>query len=269
MSSKSNDFGFEDTKSTILDYFLMFRDVKWAVVSTLGVSVVVFLLILGLFNILVETRGTIQEKQLYLTIVVLTIILTLAFWLPLVNGRLIIKIIGKGRKLQRELIEIQNNLTRRSYMMNFELVEPEIIIKDGSPQLEKIMNHLSYVFPEVDRVNKKRIKKKNSVEKYAKKFKRKLHFLRNYDLVIKTSLGWFVIQFYEKLTFPDVEKIVKKFSIEKTIGTEIQRVVIVCKEFDSMFEKDELVKQMDSLKRKIRVDLISENEYGYSTIWID
>lgn len=270
MTKEDKDFGFEETKSTVLDYFLMFREVKWAVISTLGVSIVIFLLVIGLFNLAVKLDNVFQQKQFSVIVIGLVLILTLVFWLPLVNGRLFIKIITKGRKLQRELLTIQNSLVRRSYVMNFELIEPEIVIKDGNPRLEKIMNHLSFVFPEIDRVNKKRIKKKISVEKYANKFKRKLHFLRNYDLSIKTSIGWYIIQFYENMVkFDDVEEITKKFSFEKTIGTEIQRVLIIGKEFDSSFEKEEISKKMDSLKRKIRLDIISENEYGYSTIWID
>ena len=53
------------------------------------------------------------------------------------------------------------------------------------------------------------------------------------------------------------------------MGGEIQRIIIVGKEFDSSFEKEILIEKMSQLKRKIHVDMILEDEYGYSTIWID
>ena len=270
MSNDNANFGFEETKSTILDYFLMFKEVNWAVTTTIGSSIILFLVIIGLFNLVLDPNRPSQGIS-GLIVLGFVVAFTLSLWLPISNSRLFSKIITKGRQQQRELLKIQSHLIRKSYLMNFELVEPEIIIKEGIPKLEKMMNHLSFVFPEIDRINKKRIKKNKSVEKYAKKFKRKMHFLRNYDLGIKTSTGWFVVQFYENLVkFDDVEKIVKKFTFEKNLlGAEIQRIIIVGKKFDSSFEKIELVDKMALLKRKINVDIILEEKYGYSTIWID
>lgn len=271
MPDNDMNFGFEETKSTILDYFLMFKQVKWAVATTMIASIAILLLIIGLTDLIMREVSISPDPKISGLIVLgIAMIFALSLWLPISNGRLFLKIIAKGRKQQKELLTIQSHLMRRSYLMNFELVEPEIIIQEGEPKLEKIMNHLSFVFPEIDRVNKKRIKKTKSVEKYTKKFKRKLHFLRNYDLGIKTSTGWYVVQFYENLVhFDDVEKIVKKFSLEKSIGGEIQRVIIVGKKFDSSFEKNKIIEKMASLKRKIHVDIILEEEFGYSTIWID
>ena len=272
MPNEDINFGFEETKSTILDYFLMFKQVKWAVATTIAVSIAIFLITIGLFDIAIrDTSDSSQNNLIGLMVLGFATIFALSIWLPISNGRLFLKIIAKGRKQQKELLEIQSHLIRKSYLMNFELVEPEIIIKEGNPKLEKIMNHLSFVFPEVDRINRKRIKKVQSVEKYASKFKRKMHFLRNYDLGIKTSTGWYIVQFYENLVkFEDVEKIVKKFTLEKTLlGAEIQRIIIVAKDFDSSFEKEQLLEKMDLLKRKIHLDIILEEEYGYSTIWID
>lgn len=271
MANDDADSGFEETKSTILDYFIMFKQVKWAVATTMIASIAILLIIIGLFDMVIQIASVSLEPKISALILLgFTTIFTLSLWLPFSNGRLFLKIIAKGRKQQRELLAIQSHLIRRSYLMNFELVEPEIIIVEGDPKLEKIMNHLSFVFPDIDRINKKRIKKIKSVEKYASKFKRKMHFLRNYDLGIKTSTGWYVVQFYENLIhFDDVKKIVKKFSLEKAIGGEIQRVIIVGKEFDSSFDKEKLAEEMALLKRKIDVDIILEGEYGYSTIWID
>ena len=270
MSRNEDDFGFEETKSTILDYFLMFKEIKWAVVTTIGVSVGIILSVIGIVSILPEVIDSDQQNQTGLLVLGFGIIFALSLWLPISNGRLFAQIISKGKKQQRKLIAIQSNLMRKSYLMNFELVEPEIIVKEGDVKLEKIMNHLSFVFPEISRINNKRIEKSKSAEQYAKQFKRKLHFLRDYDLGIKTATGWYVIQFYSDIVkFSDIEEMAKKFSFDKAIGAEIQRIIIVGTEFDSSFEKQTLEKKMIDLKRKLHLDIIQEDQYGYSTIWID
>ena len=51
MSRNEDDFGFEETKSTILDYFLMFKEIKWAVVTTIGVSVGIILSVIEKYPI--------------------------------------------------------------------------------------------------------------------------------------------------------------------------------------------------------------------------
>ena len=266
------NFGFEETKSTVLDYFLMFKQVKWAVGTTIVVSITIFLINYWIFDIIFRNiADSTQISVIMMMGIGFALIFALSIWLPISNGNLFLKIIRNGRKQQRELLQIQNHLVRKSYLMNFELVKPEIIVNEGNPKFEKIMNHLSFVFPEVDRINKKRIKKRKSGEKYANRFKRKMHFLRNYDLGIYTSTGWYVVQFYENIVkFEDVEKIVKKFTLEKILlGAEIQRIIIIGKNFDSSFDKEQLIKQMSLLKRKMYLDIILEDEYGYSTIWID
>ena len=72
----------------------------------------------------------------------------------------------KGKKLQKHLINFQSDLIKRSYLTNFELVEPEIIIQGGDPKLEKFVNHLSLVFTEINKKNKKRLKKGKTVEEF-------------------------------------------------------------------------------------------------------
>ncbi len=270
MPNDDVDFGFEETKSTILDYFLMFQEVKWAVITTIGTSIALILLVIGLFSIILNANlDSLEANQIGFLVFGLGIILVLSLLLPVYNGDLFFKTITKGRRQQRELLAIQSNLIRRSYLMNFELVEPEIIIREGDSKLERIMNHLSLVFPEVSRINKKRIGKEMSAEQYAKKFKRKMHFLRNYDLGIKTSTGWFVVQFFDKVKFSDIEEIVRKFSFDKAVGANIQRIIIVGKVFDSSFEKEKLEEKMNEFKRKEHVDIILEDQFGYSTVWID
>ncbi len=269
--SDSEPLTFEKTKFTILDNIVFIRNTRWFVIPTAIIGVIISFLA---WTILVPPRDLTALNNInnYLSF---TQSLTLLIWglaisILIINIPLFYILIFKGRRQEKELLLIQSGLRRRSYLMNFELVEPEIKINEGDTRLEKIMNHLSFVFPEVQRINEKRIKKKNSAEKYASKFKRKAHFLKNYDLGIKTVTGFFIIQFYKNMTLNDIEKIAKKFSHEKKyLDVAIQRVILVGNDFDFSVDKQPLLEMMDSLKRNIHLDIIKEGEYGYSTIWID
>lgn len=271
MSSDEEDFGFEETKSTILDYFVMFQRAKWAVITTIASSLLILGLTFGLFSTVFEIHGLLEPKIFTMIIFFIVIIFSLAIWLPISNGGLLLKVIFSGKRLQRELVGIQNILIRKSYLINFELVEPSIVITQGEPNLEKIMNHLSLVFPDVLRINNKRIKKRETAEKFASKFKRKLHFLRNYDLGIKTILGWYVIQFYDSnLSNENIQEVIKKFSLEKSLfGANIQRLILICKNPSSSFNEQDVIDFMQNLESKIKIDIITQNEYGYSTVWVN
>lgn len=270
MSSDEEDFGFEETKSTILDYFVMFQRAKWAVITTIACSLLILGLTFGLFSTLYANHGLMEPKIFSMMIMLLVVIFSLAIWLPISNGGLLLKVIFSGRKLQKELIQIQNILMRKSYLINFELVEPTIVNSNGDNKLEKIMNHLSLVFPDIAQINNKRLDKNRSVEEYASKFKRKLHFLRDYDLGIKTILGWYVIQFFTSdINQDEIQKIIKKFSLEKSLlGADIQRIILICSEPNDLFNENDIIQFMESLNSNIQIDLITENNYGYSTVWI-
>ena len=49
----------------------------------------------------------------------------------------------------------------------------------------------------------------------------------------------------------------------------VSRFVFLSRHYDDSFSKDDLREKMKSIKRSFFVDLIKEDDYGYSTIWID
>ena len=117
-----------------------------------------------------------------------------------------------------------------------------------------------------------------AIEDFQKrqKFAKKISFLSNYDLVLKTTMGFFVIKIFDKVvTFEDIEDSIKHLNRRQIDfrffnPTGIERVIMLSKSYDRLFNTPELANKMNSLKRRYRLDLIiEEDEYGYGTIWID
>ena len=61
----------------------------------------------------------------------------------------------------------------------------------------------------------------------------------------------------------------KKYEIEKLLGNDVRRIIYLADEYDSFFESDDFISKMKETKRKFKLDLIKEDNLGYSTIWID
>ena len=95
--------------------------------------------------------------------------------------------------------------------------------------------------------------------------------MRDYDLVLGTSTGYFVIRIIndKTITFEDVKSQVEGLQKKWFNKDILARFIILGKSFDKSFEEPELINQMKTLKKKFYVDLIVEDDFGYSTIWID
>ena len=168
---------------------------------------------------------------------------------------------------------IHSKLVHRSYLINFELVTAI-----GKTRLEKLVNHLGLAFPEVKQKLKKLERKNISITDFQKrqKSRKKLNSSDNYDLALRTSMGIFIIEIFDKtVTFEDVQSVVKKFNRQqinfRVLSPDtIERVIIVSNSYDDTFNTSELTEKMNNLKRRFKLDLIlEEDKYGYATIWID
>jgi len=282
------DFDIEETKSTILDYFILFKQVRNFLIWIILGSVLSFLLFKETFFHLVEhfrDNGLVYARpdgpfnfviHLDGAFIYSMIGFVLAPAIAVPIAWLFYTTIIKGRKLQKHLINFQSNLIKRSYLTNFELVEPEIIIQGGDPKLEKFVNHLSLVFTDINKKNKKRLKKGKPAEQFWTWKKRRISAYKDYFFMISTVAGSYVAQSYEnKVTVDDVKTVIKKIHFEKNVflnpfGTNTSyRIIILGKEFDSSFDDENIIQTMNELKRKFKIDIILETEYGYSTVWID
>ena len=277
--SDEKDFGFEETKSTILDYFELFKEARSTVAVILSICLIQILLFVGI-AIRVNDETTATELMGPL-LAVYSFALASSISIPIIFYKLFYTSIWKGKKLQKQLSEIQSNLIKRSYLTNFELVEPEIIIQGGDPKLEKFVNHLSLVFTDINKKNKKRVKKGKTVEQHWRWKRGRFNIWKDYFFVTRTKITLYVTQYFEKtITVEDIQKIIKLLEKEKmrdtVTGLKIFsvlpssiRLIILGEKLDSSFDDENIIQTMNELKRKIKVDIILETEYGYSTVWID
>jgi len=167
-----------------------------------------------------------------------------------------------GRKIRKELKELQSQFIRQSYLLNFETSIPK-----GKTSVQKIFNLATIVFPEL---KKEKIKAKAEGERLsssAKKLKKKDY---TYDLVLDTNEGNFIVKsFQDMVKFEDIEELVDSIKTNFDDGKDVFRVISLAKKYDKIFETDELIDKMEHLKRKFNLDLIIEEEKGFSMIWID
>jgi len=167
-----------------------------------------------------------------------------------------------GLKIRRELKELQSQFIRQSYLLNFETTVPK-----GKTSVQKILNLATIVFPEL---KKEKIKAASEGEKLlssAKKLKKKDY---SFDAVLETKEGDFIVKYFQDIVkFEDIEDLVDAVKSNFDDGKQVFRVICLAKRYDKIFEIDELVDKMDELKRKFNLDLIIEQENGYSMIWID
>jgi hypothetical protein len=181
------------------------------------------------------------------------------------------------RKTHRELLQIHSSFIHRSYVTMFEFVRPE-----GETKVDKLFNHLSLVFPEVEKF-KKRLEEPPWylfwLKKHRKFSEREESLLYpkdektdTWDFITVTGMFLLVI-FKMTVKWEDVEKMIKENNrdqtIEKLLGNDVRRIIYLADEYDSFFETDDFVSKMRETKRKFKLDLIKEDNLGYSTIWID
>ena len=174
------------------------------------------------------------------------------------------------RESRRNVLEVHSSFIRRSYITTFELIP-----FDGEKQIDRLCNHLSLVFPEVQTVKEKNDKK-------GKKFsdlKKEEILFKDYDLDFQTDTGKFIIKIFTRnlpkiVKFDDIEKIIKDLNNKqrplKFASNPIMRVVCLADKYDPFFETEDFLSKMKETKRNYyKIDLILQREFGYSTIWID
>ena len=253
--------------SVIVDFFVIFK--KFEIISITAVMSSVFLIIsiffiidngripggwqLNLEDLIIQTAFGVM---LGCALMVMFSLSWIAYW-----------VFTKGRKTHRNILEIHSSFIHRSYVTTFELVRPT-----GETKIDKLFNHLSLVFPEVERV-KKKLDNKN--KKFSEFRTVKWPIYKNYDKVFLTDTGIFIIKIFEKtVTFDDIKGIIKYLNIQQkfqsSAANHIMRVVCLGEKYDPLFESDDLVSKMNETKRDYyKIDLILEDSFGYSTIWID
>ena len=184
-------------------------------------------------------------------------------WLMIGNGVVIgllsflfIWVTYRGHAHTRELESIERQFIRQSYLVNFETSIPE-----GESKVEKILNQASLVFPTLKELQRKA---------YANKMRLNLNQKINshvVDAIITTKKGDFVIIFYDKpVSYSDLKDLCEALSKSRE---RVFRVLCVAKDFEESLQTNKLVDLMDELPKYFKLDLIFEEDQGYSMLWID
>ena len=278
MSDDESKFANENY-SLILNFQDVYRNIGFQISWTLILSILLIVIVLQFFIVeLVPLKDSITHMASPLIALMYTFPTTLTV-LTTIFG---IHYLKKRKATKQGFVKVQSALVRRAYILNFELEESE-----GVSQRDKIFNHLSLVFPQVDQIKKKRIKNGYTSIDQPPKFILK-RWLRNnkvnryvygeFDLSVNTSSGMFLVKITNEkvLTFEDIENTVKEIRKKMKITSlgmdakgEIDRLIFLTKSFDETISKQELNEKMKNLKRYYQIDIIKEKEYGYSTIWIN
>ena len=183
-------------------------------------------------------------------------------WLMVGNGIvigilsfLVLWVTYRGNVHQKEFESIERQFIRQSYLVNFETSLPE-----GDTRIEKIIHHASLVFPTLKELQlsgsrSKKIKENVSVNGDT------------VDAIVSTKKGDFVVKFYdEQVNFENIKSLCNSLTKSRT---RVFRVLCIAKDFDEKLQSQELVDLMDSLPKYFKLDLIFEEDQGYSMLWID
>jgi hypothetical protein len=189
---------------------------------------------------------------------------TTQVWLMASNGVVIgllsflfLWITARGQSYKKELKSIESQLIRQSYLVNFETSLPE-----GETKIDKILNHSSLVFPELQAILRK-----------AKPGEKKLPYKQNQnvggetmDVVVSTKKGYFAVKFFDSVSVQNLEQFAGNLSKS---GKPFFRVLCVAKNFDDELQSTNLATILQNLNLKFDMDLIFEDDQGYSMLWIN
>jgi len=164
----------------------------------------------------------------------------------------------RGKAHTQEFESIERQFIRQSYLVNFETSVPE-----GQTKVEKILNEAIHVFPPLKEVQRKSHEKQSKI---PYKLDQKING-DTIDGIVSTKKGDFIVKFYDKtVTASDIKNLVNMLT--KSRDT-IFRVLCVAKDYDEELQSNKLIGIMDQLPKSFKLDLIFEEEHGYSMLWID
>ena len=186
-------------------------------------------------------------------------------WLMYGNGVVIgllsflfIWVTYRGKAHTEEFESIERQFIRQSYLVNFETSVPE-----GETRIEKILNEAIHVFPTLKEVQRKaKLKQTKIPYKLDQKFNGE-----TIDGIVSTKKGDFIVKFYDKtVSESDLKNLIKILSKSRD---KIFRVLCVAKDYEEDLQSNKLVGIMDKIPKYFKLDLIFEEEHGYSMLWID
>ena len=229
MSAEDED-SQKKAQSALVDFFVMFKRLQNISLVLVAVSALMVISIITIVNeegyresvcLDMQTGMIIENCQAFFSsddgltifpdiipIVHIVMLATASFVAALIGWELVWFL--TKRKTHRELLQIHSSFIHRSYVTMFEFVRPE-----GETKVDKLFNHLSLVFPEVEKFKKR-------LDKQQKKFSEsgwmeESAFYPNTEAVdeyvFPTATGRFLIVIFKTtVKWEDVEKMIDRKS---------------------------------------------------------
>ncbi|CAE6500694.1 hypothetical protein [Candidatus Nitrosotenuis uzonensis] len=188
---------------------------------------------------------------------------TTQVWLMASNGLVIgllsflfLWITYRGHAYRKELRAIENQLIRQSYLVNFETSIPE-----GNDRIDKILNHSCLVFPELQSLLGGKTDRKKLPYRVDQTIGR-----QKIDVIVSTKRGDFIVKFFDYVSVQTLEQFTDDLAKS---GKAIFRVLCISKNYDEQLQSSQLSSIMQRLNLDFDMDLIFEDEQGYSMLWIN
>ena len=274
MSSDQESLSVTTINKILTNNYKIFKRERETAIATMFVGVLCFLVYAGFIVWMIDflEKNNDVDSTMFSMLMLITVPFPgIGIWLVLTNGITIRWHLFNRKKLY-EVLLVQSLVIRRSYMINFDLVEPV-----GKDRLEKIFNHLCMVFPQINDIKEKKEKRNENYLDYYKvtSSRRRFSAYKEFQLVLRTSMGLFLIKTVDdKWTLNDFKNLINNLNRKQFIGKiiggmDLFRVVIVTNQFNDEYNTIEFKEKLSKIPRKYAIDIIYEDEYGYSIVSID
>jgi hypothetical protein len=188
----------------------------------------------------------------------------------------------RARQFYRKLRDWNEDYLEQAYILLFTTTVPK-----GNDAVERVLNLASQILPElspdyldlspyIDDYVKSFFRKKLGRSRASISSKSKNYKVNSYtfDLVLKTPKGYFIVKvFRDKVVTPEdlkgsVEIIQSKFR-DRFHRIHVLRVICVAREYDqSLLQQESLERTMKDLRAKFKIDLLIEEQVGFSVLWV-
>ena len=190
--------------------------------------------------------------------------------------------IVRSKRFYNELNTWNEEYLQSSYTLIFDTTVPK-----GNTTGEKVLSLASLIFPQLradyfDYYYVANFAKAFFKRKFIKSWKDKIQASLNYrigqeyylDVALKTLEGYFIVKDFGDsiLSVENLKELIKIISREfrnKHRQLDVFRVIVVAKDYDQPFLNRESLEQiMKGELSKIDIDLIVQEQVGYTVLWV-
>jgi hypothetical protein len=228
---------------------------------------ILLVLVIGYFSL-----GVLVDDSLFF--LVASVIIILPF---------LIFMIVRSKRFYNELNTWNEEYLQSSYTLIFDTTIPK-----GNTTGEKVLSLAGLIFPQLradyfDYYYVANFMKAFFKRKFTKSWKEKTQASLNYrvgqkyylDVALRTLEGYFIVKDFgdNVVTVDNLKELIMTISNkfrDKYWRLNVFRIIVVARDYDQPFLNRESLEQIinSELKAKFKIDLIVQEEFGYSVLWV-